>query len=390
MKFAKSVLVASILGAVGLSAQAQQGPIKIGILSAFSGTYAGIGQQNRWAHEMAAREINAAGGILGRKIELVFEDEEANPAVATQKAEKLYQVDKVEFITGIVSSGSSLAVSQVAERNKKFASTSVSYADSITGDRCSPNFFRASARAYMQSAALASWLSKARPNASVFFSGPDYEMGRSSVAAIKAATTALGAKAVGEAFTPTGAQDYSTYFGQIRAAKPNVIYMAQSGNDAVRMLTQLNEFGLAKGVTFIGSAGAITGQNIGAAGKSAEGFVTGVGYSPELDNPENKKFVAAFRAAYKADPDVFGADAYGVLYLYKAAVEKAGSVDTDRVRTALKDLKWSTPQGVKTMRGGDHQAMQEMYAVQIQSGQFKVIGRVAPEDAVGPDMCTRF
>jgi len=118
--------------------------------------------------------------------------------------------------------------------------------------------------------------------------------------------------------------------------------------------------------------------------------VTGVGYSPELDNPENKKFVAAFRAAYKADPDVFGADAYSVLYLYKAAVEKAGSVDTDRVRTALKDLKWSTPQGVKTMRGGDHQAMQEMYAVQIQSGQFKVIGRVAPEDAVGPDMCTRF
>jgi len=56
----------------------------------------------------------------------------------------------------------------------------------------------------------------------------------------------------------------------------------------------------------------------------------------------------------------------------------------------LKDLKWSTPQGVKTMRGGDHQAMQEMYAVQIQNGQFKVIGRVAPEDAVGPDMCTRF
>ena len=104
MKFAKSVLVASILGAVGFSAQAQQGPIKIGILSAFSGTYAGIGQQNRWAHEMAAREINAAGGILGRKIELVFEDEEANPAVATQKAEKLYQVDKVEFITGIVRS----------------------------------------------------------------------------------------------------------------------------------------------------------------------------------------------------------------------------------------------------------------------------------------------
>jgi branched-chain amino acid transport system substrate-binding protein len=101
--------------------------------------------------ELATKEVNAAGGIMGRKVELIFEDEEANPAVATQKAEKLFQVSNVDFLTGTVNSGSTLAVGQLAERNNKLIATTVSFADSITGDKCSPNVFRVNARAGMQS-----------------------------------------------------------------------------------------------------------------------------------------------------------------------------------------------------------------------------------------------
>ena len=79
-----------------------------------------------------------------------------------------------------------------------------------------------------------------------------------------------------------------------------------------------------------------------------------------------------------------------MLFFYKAAVEKAKSTDTDKVRTAMRDLKWNTPQGVKTMRGGDHQAMQDMYAVKITNGKFDIVGRVAAADAIGPDACTKF
>ena len=174
---------------------------------------------------------------MGRPVELLFEDEEANPAVAVQKAEKLFQVGKVDFLTGTVNSGSTLAVGQLAERAGKLIATTVSFADSITGDKCSPNVFRVNARAGQQSAALAVWLSKEKPKAKVFYLGPDYEMGRSTVAAFKASAEKVGASTVGEVFAPLDAKDYTQYFGQLRAARPQVLYTSVAGNDTVRLFT---------------------------------------------------------------------------------------------------------------------------------------------------------
>jgi len=372
------------------TASAQNTPIRIGVVTPLSGTYAGIGQQVKWGLDLAAKEINDAGGVMGRKLELIYEDEEANPAVATQKAEKLFQVSKVDFLTGTVNSGSTLAVGQVAERNQRLIATTVSFADSITGDKCSPNVFRVNARAGMQSAALAEWVSKEKPNANVFYLGPDYEMGRSTVAAFKGAAEAKGARTVGEIFAPLDNKDYSPYFGQIRSARPTVIYTSVAGNDTVRLFSQLSEFGLGRNLQIVGASGTVTSQNLPAIGKAAEGFVTGVGYSPLIDSAENKKFVAAFQAANKALPDLYGADSYGVLFFYKAAVEKAKSTETDKVRTAMRDLEWATPQGVKKMRGADHQAMQDMYAVRVTDGQFRIVGRVPAAAAIGPDTCNKF
>ena len=328
--------------------------------------------------------------MAGRPLELVYEDEEANPAVAVQKAEKLFQVNKVDFLTGTVNSGSTLAVGQLAERNGRLIATTVSFADSITGDKCSPNVFRVNARAGMQSAALADWLAGTRPNANVFYLGPDYEMGRSTVAAFKQAAEAKGAKSVGEVFAPLDNKDYSPFFGQMRSSRPAVIYTSVAGNDTVRLFSQMAEFGISRNVQVVGASGTVTSQNLPAIGKAADGFVTGVGYATSIDSPENRKFVADFEAANKAKPDLYGADSYGVLFFYKAAVEKAGSTDTDKVRTAMRGLQWSTPQGTKTMRAGDHQAMQDMYAMRVNGGQFEVVGQVKADAAIGPDVCTRF
>ncbi len=373
-----------------LLALAQAGPIKIGVVTPLSGTYAGIGQQVKWGLDLAAAQINAAGGVAGRKLELLYEDEEANPAVATQKAEKLFQVNKVDFLTGTVNSGSTLAVGQVAERNGKLIATTVSFADAITGEKCSPNVFRVNARAGMQSVALAEWLAKEKPQANVFYLGPDYEMGRSTVAAFKSAAEAKGFKTVGEVYAPLDNKDYSPFFGQIRAAKPAVIYTSVAGNDTVRLFNQMAEFGLARNVQVVGASGTVTSQNLAAIGKAAEGFVTGVGYAPNIESAENKKFVAEFVAANKAKPDLYGADSYGVLFFYKAAVEKAKSTETDKVREAMRGLQWNTPQGVKTLRAGDHQAMQDMYAVRVNGGEFQIVGKVMAAQAIGPDTCTKF
>ena len=389
MTYYRTTMIAALLSATAISGAYAADPIKIGVVTPLSGTYAGIGQQVKWGLELATKEVNATGGIMGRQVELTFEDEEANPSVAVQKADKLFQVGKVDFLTGTVNSGSTLAVGQVAERAGKLIATTVSFADSITGDKCSPNVYRVNARAGQQSAALAVWLSKERPKAQVFYLGPDYEMGRSTVAAFKSSAEKVGASSTGEIFAPLDSKDYTQYFGQLRAAKPQVLYTSVAGNDTVRLFTQLQEFGLLNNLTVVGASGTVTAQNIGAIGKAAEGFVTGVGYSAEIDTPENKNFVAAFRAANKADPDLYGADSYGMIYAYKVAVEKAKSTDTDKVRAAFADLKWSTPQGEKTLRAGDHQAVQTMYVVRVTGGKFKIVSQVKGEDAIGPDTCKR-
>ncbi len=387
----KKTFAATTLSLAAAAAFAQAGaPIKIGVVTPLSGTYAGIGQQVKWGLDLAAAQINAGGGVMGRKLELIYEDEEANPAVATQKAEKLFQVNKVDFLTGTVNSGSTLAVGQVAERNNRLIATTVSFADSITADKCSPNVFRVNARAGMQSAALADWLATTQKDASVFYLGPDYEMGRSTVAAFRSAAEGKGAKTAGEVFAPLDNKDYSPYFGQIRGAKPTVIYTSVAGNDTVRLFTQMAEFGVNRNIQVVGASGTVTGQNLAAIGKAADGFVTGVGYSTSIPSAENQKFVAEFTAANKAAPDLYGADSYGVLFAYKAAVEKARSTETDAVRTALRGLQWATPQGVKTVRAGDHQAMQDMYAVKVNGGKFEIVGKVAAAAAIGADTCSKF
>lgn len=386
-----SVVLASLLATTVFTAPAVAAdPIKIGVVTPLSGTYTPIGQQVRWGLELATKEVNAAGGIMGRQIELVFEDEEANPSVAVQKAEKLFEVQKVDFLTGTVNSGSTLAVGQTAERAGKLIATTVSFADSITGDKCSPNVFRVNARAGQQSTALAAWVVKQKPKAKVYFLGPDYEMGRSTVATFKKTVEALGATAAGEVFAPLDSKDYTQYFGQLRQAKPEVLYTSVAGNDTVRLLTQMQDFGLLGNMLVVGASGTVTSQNIAAIGAAADGFGTGVGYSTQIDSPENKKFVEAFKAANRADPDLYGADSYGLIYFYKAAVEKAKSTETDKVREAMRGLDWMTPQGKKTMRAGDHQAVQPMYVVRVSGGQFKIVGNVSGEEAIGADNCTRF
>ncbi len=382
---------ALVVGLSGMAtAQDSKAPIKIGVLTPLSGTYAPIGQQVQWGTELATKEINAAGGIAGRQVQLIFEDGEANPGVVTRKAEKLFQSNNIDFLTGIVSSGATLAVGQVAERNQRLASTTVSLSDAITGSKCSPNMFRVNAPGGMQATGLAQWIKKNKPDARVFAIGPDYEMGRNTVAGFTAQAKALGLNVVGEVFPPLGEKDYSPYFGQIRQARPDVVYTSTAGNDTVRLFSQLQEYGLRDRLILLGASVAVTAQNITAMGKSAEGFITVAGYSPDLDNPANKKFVADFRAAYKGDPDLYGADSYGLMYFYKAAVEKAGSTGTDKVRKAMEGLTWQTPQGVKSMRAGDHQAVMDVYVLKIKGGDFAIADKIDGNTAIGPDTCKRF
>lgn len=363
--------------------------IKIGVLPPFTGPFASIGQVIKVALDLRVKELNEAGGILGRKLTLVYEDGESNPATAAQRAEKLFQVDKVDFLTGTVHSGVTLAVGQIAERNNRLLATTVSFSNAITGERCSPNVFRVNPSAGMQAAALALWAADYKKGAKIYYLGPDYEMGRSTIAEFKKQAEGLGSVTVGEVYAPLGAKDYSQFFGQMRAARPDVLYMSVGGTDTVRLLSQLKEYGLTS-FKLIGNSAAVTTDNLDALGNSAEGFITSGNYSTLADTPANKAFVPKFKAAAKIDPNLYAADTYTVLDFYKAAAEKAGSLDTDKLRAAMRGLSWDGVVGKKTMRAGDHQAVQDMFALELKGKTYYPLAKVDGEKAAGPDLCTRW
>lgn len=390
MKLQGSRIALAAIAALAASAGAAVAQdIKIGVLTPFSGPFASIGNVVKIALDMRAAEINAAGGILGRKVVMVYEDGESNPATATQRAEKLFQVDKVDFLTGTVHSGVTLAVGQVAERNKRLMATTVSFSNAITGDRCSPNVFRVNPSAGMQASALALWVAEFKKGAKIYYLGPDYEMGRSTIAEFKKEAEKLGATTAGEVYAPLNAKDFSQFFGQMRAARPDVLYIATGGTDSVRLLSQLKEYGLTN-MKLIGNSSAVTSDNVDAMGTAAEGFVAPGNYSVLIDTPANKAFVPKFRAAAKIDPNLYSADSYTVLDFYKAAADKAKSTDTDALRTAMRGLSWDGVAGKKTMRAGDHQAIQDMFALGLKGKTYHPLAKVDGVKAVGPDLCTKW
>lgn len=378
---------------LGLSANVAvaQDAFTVGILTPNSGTFTKLGQQQTWAYELAADEINEAGGILGKKIEFVREDTEANPKVATQKAEKMIEVDKVGLIIGTVSSGVTLALGPLAERYGVNVVTSTSWSDAITMNKCSPNVFRVNGRASQMANALSKWLGQNFKGKRITYVGPDYEMGRNTVSAFKALAESEGLVSATEIFAPLETPDFSPFFGQIRASQADVLFAPMAGEDSVRFFTQLADFGLNSEYRLTGGSGTITPAELPAIGSAAEGFTFATGYAASLDSPENQAFVEKYKQRSGGeDPTLYAADAYGILYLVKAAAEKAGSLEPAALQEAMRGTSWETPQGTKTMRAGDNQAVMPMYVVQIAGDQFEVIDMVDGEAAIGDDKCDRW
>ncbi|MEX0758020.1 MAG: ABC transporter substrate-binding protein, partial [Tistlia sp.] len=194
-----------------------------------------------------------------------------------------------------------------------------------------------------------------------------------------------------EIFAPLETPDFSPFFGQIRASQADVLFAPMAGEDSVRFFTQLADFGLNTQYRLTGGSGTITPAELPAIGDAAEGFTFATGYTASLDTPENQEFVAKYKQRSDGqDPTLYAADAYGILYLVKAAAEKSGSLEPAAVREGMADMTWDTPQGPKTMRAGDNQAIMPMYVVQITDGAFEVIDTVDGEIAIGEDLCTRW
>jgi len=400
----KSVSRSAIIKGVGLTAASaaigipafipQMGSaadtIKIGLLEPATGTYAVQGELETRGYRMAAEAWNKRGGIMGRQIELISEDEQSDPGIGVQKARKLVNQDKCVALGGTISSGVSISVSAAAASLGVIFMDSGGHSDDVTGSKCSWSTFRTCHSTWMETHATGSTLAK-KFGKKWYLITPDYAFGHALEAGYKDVLQKLGGTIVGNDLTPLGTTDFSSYLTKVEAAKPDVLIVLVQGNDAINCLKQINQFGLNKKVAIGGAQ--LELENVWSLPPEARVGFWGVEYyfNSELVLGKSKaahQFVADYMKAHKQPPTarpVFGYISGDRLF---NAMAEAKSTEAVKVAKALEGTKFETiVEGTMYYRKEDHQLMWPMWTAEVRANGtskdkldiFNVIGREEPE-----------
>ena len=372
------IVLTSIIGFVlvfsGLS-YSQEKPILIGSISGFTGTYSAMAKNQKDAIEMAIAEINEGGGLLGRKMKAIHEDDENAPPTATRKMERLILEEKVDFCVGSISSAATLAMMEIAKKYNKLLMVPISQSVKITGESKNKQTFRVNANPSITSKGLCKWM-LANLGKKYFLLTVDYAWGRSTSEEYHKVLGEMGGTIIGETFFPLNNKDFAPYFGKIKAAKPDVLFICAAGNDAISVVTQADQYGLKKLMPICGDGSLVSADILGAMGKSADGIVTADYYASGLDTPENKAWVAKYLKLYGEKPSKFSVSSYEAVMWAAQAIKKAGSLDTDKVVAALEGSTYGGPQGIKKMAPDSHQTSLTVYMMKIENGEPKIFEKV--------------
>ncbi|MDO4244945.1 MAG: urea ABC transporter substrate-binding protein [Deinococcus sp.] len=379
MKRESALLLTLLLTLTPAQAQAPS-TVKVGVLHSLTGTMAISEITVANAAQLAIDEINAKGGVMGKKLVVVKEDGASDWPTFATKAEKLLTQDKVSVVFGGWTSASRKAMLPVFEKNRGL----LFYPVQFEGNECSPNIIYTGAQPNQQALPALDWaISKGYKN--IFLLGSDYVYPRTANLILKKHIAAQGAKLAGEEYVALGGTEFSSVINKIRSAKPQVIINTLNGDSNVAFFKQYQAAGYnAKTLPVISfSIAEQEAQSIGPALLSGQ-YATW-NYFQSLPNAANKKFVAAYKKKYGANAVVTDpmAHAYINVYLWKAAVEKAKSFNPAAVRKAIVGISMDSPLGKITVdKSGS--LTQAVYTGQSGAGgQFKVVaqskGVVAPQ-----------
>ena len=372
VKAGGSVIVLSVAGGVARIASAQNnGPVKLGLLHSLSGTIAIAEASLIDAEKLAIDEINAAGGVLGRKIEAVVEDGASENSVFAEKARKLLERDKVAAIIGCYTSASRKALLPVLNQAKGL----LFYPTYYEGQEQDKRVFYPSQEATQSVIAAVNWLAHEKGK-SFFLVGSDYIYPRICNKLAKPAITKAGGKVLGEEYAPLGHTEFSSIINKIKAAKPDCIYSTVVGGSNVAFYKQLRAAGL-DGTKQVLLSTVVSENEIEGIGKdNAVGYYACMGYFQSIQSPANEKFVKAFKAKYGNDR-VIGDPmevAYNSVYLWKLAVEKAKSFDVDQVTAAAANLEIEAPEGKVRVDATNHHVWKKVRVGRARpDGQFDIV-----------------
>ncbi|HSR72552.1 MAG TPA: ABC transporter substrate-binding protein [Kiloniellales bacterium] len=332
---------------------------KIGAIYIMSGPFATYGEFARDGIELAIDEINAAGGVMGHKLEVAIEDSEGKANIAIQAARKLVYQENVDALLGLDSSGVARGVAPVVpELKRPFLITHAATPD-VTGSLCNKYVFRDSVNVNqnLKAAALLAKDTGAKRWTTI---GPDYAFGHQSWEFFEKYLKEMvpDAEFMDPAFPKFGSEDFTPFINQVIAAEPEGVVISLWGGDLVNFVRQANNLGFfEQDFEVLMTLGAATEVLYALGDQMPEGLWVGTRYwFAAKDHDRNKKFVQAYLDRYGKYPSYNAQNAYTGVYVYKAAIEKAGSTDPDAVAAAMSGLTIEAPIGTFTIRAEDHQA----------------------------------
>ncbi len=338
--------------------------IKIGCVEPLSGNAKDTGERYLEGVEYAAKVINESGGLFGKKVEVVKVDSEMKPDVAARKATNLILKDGVKVFCGGSGSSVGAAITQLAEKQNAIMYTYGMAAASLTGEKCSRNFFRACGNTDQQSGALAH-MAKAKGFKRVAIIGQDYSFGKEAVEAFKKKWKQLNPSApiVAEIYHPMGTKDFAPYVSQLIAAKPDLVFTPNWGNDLFLLIKQGRPMGLkAKFVTYYVDDDEMI-ETVGDDAYVLGDFGAQV-YMLTIPGKKNQEFVEKAFKDLGHYPSRL-AQPYMATMFWAEAVRKAGTTDTEAVIKAWEGLTYEGPAGTWTMRACDHQNIMPFWGAEI-------------------------
>lgn len=333
-------------------------PIKIGAILSFSGNFAPLSESIKEGMELYF-ELN--GNKIGnRPVTIKYEDDEANPQVALRKYRQLVESEKVDLLTGPISSAVIYALRDVIEKDKIVLINANAAANDISWDKKSDYIYRVSISNWQNGTPGAEYIFK-NVGKRAYVLAPDYPAGHESIDAFKAAFIKAGGEIVKEAYPKLGTNDYATYMTEIQDAKPDLVFPFLAGTDAIRFVQQYDQFGLKGKIPLTATQEFLDPLVTVPAGQSAEGIIGATMYTAAVDNPANKKFVEEFTKKYNKTPNYFNVQGYDVAQVITKAVQEAGSTKSEDLIKVLKDITFSSPRGELAMDPNTHNLALDMY-----------------------------
>ncbi|PIE54763.1 MAG: branched chain amino acid ABC transporter substrate-binding protein [Dethiosulfovibrio peptidovorans] len=370
-KILLGMLLVFALGGMAFAAF-PEGPIKIGVVLPTSGVLAYDGGLTLNGVKMAIDEINGEGGVDGHKIELHVEDSAGVPATSVAAIEKLVEMQKVNAVIGAFGSSCTLAMMDVARRAKVPLITPISLAPKIT-EMGNIWTFRGCDNSGMIAKAFVQWAVKEKKVDKWAYIAVNTDYGRGSVEAFNKYLDTFGAKAVLTEYFNQGETDYYPIVTKLSATEANGLCVFGETVDLSRVIAQFHEMGLSDKMLIMDSTGGVFNSKfIELAGENANGIVGASRFVSSIQTPEAQKFVEDYKKRYAVFPEKYAQAGYDCARMVAYAIKGAGSLDAEKIRSALAAIEYQGPQG-KACFDSKNQLIIDEYIIAIEDGKIIVL-----------------